>query len=247
MEELLPNDLDMLVSPFLGSGRVEYFVARQRPHVQVLGADSFKHVVNFHQCKGSEKLLKKLQEFIGFVVTKEEHARMMKAVDTAEKYTAAAYMFMLMHYSFHGKFGSYAGSRPPITEKTLKELGNSLSNLTVEENDVFTMLSKLRKDLRTVVYLDPPYICLHDAPCKRYYALQRQGDNREFHVKLRDMLLELNVPFIMSLNDTPFARELYQSCHIRNLPKTYRRGKDTVHSTELLIVSWEEPTSKRSA
>ena len=49
LDELIPSDISVLVSPFLGSGKAEYYLLKQRPNLTLIGSDSFDSLVNFHQ------------------------------------------------------------------------------------------------------------------------------------------------------------------------------------------------------
>ena len=48
--DLLLGDVSVLHSPFFGSGKLEYYLARRRPGLEVRGADTFEPVVNLHRC-----------------------------------------------------------------------------------------------------------------------------------------------------------------------------------------------------
>ena len=46
----LLGDISVLHSPFFGSGKLEYYLARRRPGLEVRGVDSFEPVANLHRC-----------------------------------------------------------------------------------------------------------------------------------------------------------------------------------------------------
>ena len=46
----LLGDVSVLHSPFCGSGKLESYLARRRPGLEVRGADTFEPVVNLHRC-----------------------------------------------------------------------------------------------------------------------------------------------------------------------------------------------------
>ena len=46
----LLGDVTVLHSPFFGSGKLEYYLAAQRPVLAVRGVDAFEPVANLHRC-----------------------------------------------------------------------------------------------------------------------------------------------------------------------------------------------------
>ena len=46
----LLGDVAVLHSPFFGSGKLEYYLATQRPALEVRGVDAFEPVANLHRC-----------------------------------------------------------------------------------------------------------------------------------------------------------------------------------------------------
>ena len=49
MDRLL-GDVAVLHSPFFGSGKLEHYLAAQRPGLEVRGVDAFEPVANLHRC-----------------------------------------------------------------------------------------------------------------------------------------------------------------------------------------------------
>lgn len=244
VECLLPEDLEVLVSPFFGSGRVEYYVATQRPSVKVLGSDSFSPVANFHNAfqKDPAAVLSCLKRFVGKEVNRKKYDRLIQKIEDKknDKFQVAAFFFVIMRNSYHGKFGSYYVNTPPLTERTLHKLHKHIApNIRVKQANALSILSNLPAALDNpsmVLYLDPPYLRLHEAPNEIYYARKAQGDNQQFHEHLATILLLSKVPFIMSLNDTPDVRRMYRSCKIVIIQRTYRTTQCSKRGSELLIL-----------
>jgi DNA adenine methylase len=252
VECLLPPDLDVLVSPFFGSGRVEYYVAMQRPDVKVLGSDSFAPLTNFHKCvqEDSELVAADLKRFMGKPLSRKQYDGLLERVeDNDDQYQRAAAFFVIMHNSYHGKFGSYFVNTPPFTDRALLKIHkHSLPNVKVKKADVFAVFAGLAARLhgqRVVLYLDPPYLRLHDDPSEFYYAKKAQGDNFDFHVRLAKAVRQSKVPFIMSLNDTAEVRKLYDREKVVTLSRTYRTTRKDKKGSELLIFGPRSYWSKR--
>jgi len=221
VEAMLPENLEMLVSPFFGSGQIEYHVARRRPHVTVQGSDIFKPVVDFHRLLPVQSLL----AFAGQHLEKEAVKQMVLDIAATDDLTSAVSAFVILHYSFNGKFGTYVRKKP-ISVKTVNQISKlRLPNVTVAQRDCFEVLSSLPKDRRICVYLDPPYVIeyQHD----RYYRGLKQGDIWAFQKQLASAIKDANVPFILSINDSPEIRELYAGYSIQQLrnPKTRSKTK----------------------
>lgn len=242
IECILPANLEVLVSPFFGSGRIEYFVASQRPHVEVYGSDNFDYLANFHECIQDDPafVVSKLKNFVGKKLSRDHYNELIQKLSSIKnKYLKAAIFFVIMHNSYHGKFGSYYVNTPPFTERALaKFFKNNLPNIHIKHSDATKVLSRIAirfKGRFAVLYLDPPYLTLHENPREVYYAKQAQGDNYDFHISLAKSLKTSGVPFIMSLNDTPRVRELYDKELIIAFPRTYRTNQKNKIGSELLI------------
>ena len=60
---------------------------------------------------------------------------------------------------------------------------------------------------RQWIYADPPYI--FPGRSMNYYGTRGEGHDLVFHTELRDALFASGLPFVLSINDVPEARELY--------------------------------------
>lgn len=58
----------------------------------------------------------------------------------------------------------------------------------------------------TVFYLDPPYYGTEDF----YQNIGKEGFGKKDHIRLRDTLLDIDGRFLLSYNEHPFVRELYE-------------------------------------
>ena len=102
------------------------------------------------------------------------------------------------------------------------------------ENKDFGLLIKQQDKPGTLFYLDPPY---YDAE-----GCYEVVFTREDHVRLRDVLREIDGHFLLSYNDCPEVRELYKDFYIysfdrlSNLAQRYEGG--AVYG-ELLIANYD--------
>ena len=226
VEAMVPADTETLIAPFFGSGKVEYHIARCRPQIQVQGSDSFGPIVNFHKHIPIEGL----RAFVGVQMEKDAVKRMAKDIFQADEYTSAVWAFVALYNSYLGKFGTFA-RRGALTDREVNQLKQlELPNVQVRQEDCFRALSNLPTNRKICLYLDPPYITPHKH-CK-YYRGERQTDLLEFHQRLAQVVRELGVPFVLSVNDSPEIRTMYQGFSIEALKNPRSNSKVKV---ELLI------------
>ena len=222
LEELVPDDTKILVSPFLGSGKAELHLAKRRSELIVLGSDLFEPVVNFHQRLQDGSLQESLQKWVGISIDKDEYHEML------ENTHDAAIFFMVMRNSFHGKFGSYhqAGK---LTKTTLSMLAKlRLQNFIVKQRDALDAIRNAPNG--AVIFVDPPYF-----QTRKYYAMTKQGDI-EFQKKLADALKERGLPFVLCTNDSPEVLDFYEGCKIEAHRRACRTSKEhTKHYDEIVV------------
>ena len=232
MEAMVPADTEVLIAPFFGSGNVEYHIARCRPQIEVQGSDLFGPVVNFHKHIPVEGL----RAFVGVHMEKDTLKRMAKDISQADEYTSAVWVFVLLYYSYFGKFETFT-RREALTDRKVNQLKQmELPNVQVRQEDCFRVLSNLPTNRKICLFLDPPYITPHKH-CK-YYRGERHTDLLEFHQRLAKVIREIGVPFVLTINDSPEIRALYEGYSIEalNNPKSNSKVK-----VELLIHNLTPP------
>ena len=112
--------------------------------------------------------------------------------------------YVLLRNSFSGKWGSFAQQRP-LALSSVRRL-QPPCNVTVRRQDALAYLRALPCLAHQCIYADPPYI--FPGRSMNYYGA-RGGHDLVFHMELRDALFASGLPFIVSVNDVPEARELY--------------------------------------
>jgi site-specific DNA-adenine methylase len=223
LDELLTKDTKILVAPFLGSGKAELYLAKQRPELTVLGSDIFQPLVNFHQRLQDGSLATSLQKWVGSSLDKEEyHERLAEIED-------AATFFMVMRHNFHGKFGSYSKA-VDLTKRTTETLARmQMPNFIVERRDALDAIRNAPPG--SIIFADPPYLFRRRG---KYYA-QSRGDI-EFQKALAEALKERGLPFVLCTNDEPEVLKLYKGCTIQAYPRTCRTSKiHTKHYDEIVV------------
>ena len=112
--------------------------------------------------------------------------------------------YVLLRNSFSGKWGSFAQQRP-LALSSVRRL-QPPCNVTVRRQDALAYLRALPCLAHQCIYADPPYI--FPGRSMNYYGT-RGGHDLVFHTELRDALFASGLPFVVSVNDVPEARELY--------------------------------------
>ena len=162
---------------------------------------------------------------------KEIRTRITKDYDVRR----AAMFMKLLRYSYSSSCKSYASQPFDIRRLfgLITELKNRMANVVVENQDFETLINHYdRPD--SFFYADPPYFSTEDM-----YAV---GFNLEDHVRLRDTLKNIKGKFLLSYNDCPEIRELYNGFPLFDFSRThsmaqrYEAGKEF---KELLIGNYD--------
>lgn len=147
----------------------------------------------------------------------------------------AAMFLKLLRYSYSSSCKSYA-SQPFDIRKLfglIQELENRMANVIVENQDFETLIRHYdRPD--SFFYADPPYYSTE--------SMYEVGFGWDDHVRLRDTLKQIKGKFLLSYNDCPEIRELYEGFSIFDFSRThsmaqrYEAGKEF---KELLIGNYD--------
>ena len=147
----------------------------------------------------------------------------------------AAMFLKLLRYSYSSSCKSFA-SQPFDIRKLfglIKELEDRMANVVVENQDFETLIKHYdRPD--SFFYADPPYFSTED--------MYEVGFGWDDHVRLRDTLKNIQGKFLLSYNDCPEIRELYEGFSMFDFSRThsmaqrYEAGKEF---KELLIANYD--------
>ena len=192
------GDVAVLHSPFFGSGKLEYYLAARRPGLEVRGVDAFEQDPVF---------LRSLLRLVGRRVGRRFYfGHLLPGAQRGRGGRRAACAYVLLRNSFSGKWGSFAQQRP-LALSSVRRL-QPPCNVTVRHQDALAYLRALPCLAHQCIYADPPYI--FPGRSMNYYGT-RGGHDLVFHTKLRDALFASGLPFVLSVNDVPEARELYSA------------------------------------
>ena len=126
----------------------------------------------------------------------------------------AAMFLKLLRYSYSSSGKSFA-SQPFDIRKLfglIRELEDRMANVIIENQDFETLIRHYdRTD--AFFYADPPYFSTED--------MYDVGFGWEDHVRLRDTLKSIKGKFLLSYNDCPEIRELYQGFSMFDFTRTH--------------------------
>lgn len=161
----------------------------------------------------------------------------------------ASYFYQTIRYSYASGLKSY-GSQPhdiwtnfPLIEQAHRRL----RKVVVENKDCVKLIKQYDRPV-SFFYCDPPYY-----ETESYYDnIGEDGFGEKDHIRLRDALLSIEGKFLLSYNDCPFVRELYDApgiymettTRINNIKQRYDGG---CQYEELLIANYDLHEREREA
>lgn len=147
-----------------------------------------------------------------------------------------AAMFLKLLRNSYSSSGKSFASQPFDIRKLfglIQELESRMANVVVENQDFETLIRHYdRPD--AFFYLDPPYYSTED--------MYEAGFGNEDHIRLRDILGNIKGRFLLSYNDCPEIRGLYEGfslfdfSRIHSMAQRYEAGKEF---KELLIANYD--------
>lgn len=173
------------------------------------------------------------QQYFPLLEAQELQELMVNQSAARDVHRAAAF-YKVIRYSYAGG-GSSFGGKPTDIRNALNLIwlcSRRLSKVVIENQSYETIIPRYDKE-ETLLYLDPPY---YEAEC---YEV---GFGLEDHRKLQQLLRNCKCYVMLSYNDHPFIRELYQGFWIysvkrlNNLAQRYDAGSEYA---ELIITNYD--------
>lgn len=187
--------------------------------------------------KNIQRELRCLEDRNCFTEAQAEELRpiILERLELYDVQRAAAY-YNRIRGSFSGTITSF-GVKAYDVERFLyliPEASRRLRNVVIENKDALQLIQE-RDRLGTLIYADPPYY-----NAERLYRVTRQHDQRRFHIQLCQILSDCESFVVVSYNDCPFIRKLYQAFYIlafkRNNPLAQKKGAEY---GELVITNYD--------
>lgn len=221
------------VEVFGGAGWV-LFVKDRHASNEVYN-DINSNLTNLFKCVKyhAEELQKELNFTINSRELFEEYISQINSKGLTDIQRAARY-FYIIKLSYGSKGGSFGAIKKDVEKMKLylKEIQQRLTNVVIE-NKCFEDIIVKYDSQGTLFYLDPPY---HST--EYFYDTEF---NEDTHIKLRDILQNIQGKFVLSYNDDDFIRKLYKEFNIieveRNHNLTSRYNKNRRYK-ELIIKNY---------
>lgn len=226
---LLPANLKILCSPFIGGGSVELACASKG--ITVHGYDAFEPLVNFWQVALAHpsRLANTVEKF--HPLSKEEFYKLQIEYDSISgKIERAAILYALNRSSFSGTTlcGGMSPNHPRFTPSSIHRLRRfRAKNLSVACADFSKSIPKHQNHF---LYLDPPY-----ANGEKLYGQKGDMHDGFSHETLAD-LIRSHDRWILSYNDCELIRDLYSGYEFISPKWTYGMNSSKL-SNEVIIVS----------
>jgi DNA adenine methylase len=223
--ELLPDNLERIVSPFFGGGSFEIACAKELG-LDVRGFDIFELLVNYwrHQFASPQKLYKFLKNYPptreGFAEIKTRIKAHWTGEKTIKNKAELAALFYFNHNTSYGPHFLGWPSSVYLREDRYNAMLEKMRacrprNITVECDGFENAFAKYPDDF---FYCDPPYYLDGDSKTfiglypHRNFPIYHKGFNHEL---LRDLLLNHKGGFVLSYNDCRVIREWYKGILFR--------------------------------
>lgn len=172
-----------------------------------------------------------------FEIARDALARDSSASDVQK----AAWFYQLIRYSYASGLTSY-GSQPhdmwsnfPLIEQAHRRL----AKVVIENKDFEKLIRQYDRPV-SFFYLDPPYF-----ETEGYYKnVGEDGFTEKDHIRLRDVLMNIEGKFLLSYNDCAYIRDLYDApgiqikafTRINNIKQRYDNG---AQFAEIIIANYD--------
>ena len=127
----------------------------------------------------------------------------------------AAWFYQIIRQSYASALTSFASQPHDLWSDfpLIRQAHRRLANVVVEHQDFGPLIRHYDRP-ETFFYCDPPY----HATEGYYQNIGEEGFTERDHIRLRDTLCSIEGKFLLSYNDDPFIRNLYDAPGIRIQP-----------------------------
>lgn len=205
------------------------------------------NLVNLYRCVREEKedLLDELEFMLNSRLDFEYMKYILHSQAVLPDIRRAAYYYALIRYSYASGVDSF-GSQPHSMWKNfplIRAAARRLQNVVIENKDCLKLINQYDRP-ESFFYCDPPYY-----ETESYY--EGGGFGRDDHARLADCLCSINGKFLLSYNDCPEIRTIYDrpgifiegTTRLSNIAQRYDAG---CQYPELLISNYDTTERARS-
>lgn len=215
----MPADIDSFIDVFGGAGWVLFYRERWAPLEVYNDLDgrlvNLFRIVKYHPDALREELRYMLH-------SREIFKQVLASVPLTDVQAAARFCY-LINRSFGGKGTQYgrnlknspAGKNPTTILELIDALSQRLDRVRIEHLDFAAALADYdRPD--AFFYCDPPYYGSGDTNQQAYASLDGEAFD---HQRLRDALGRVQGRWLLSYDDHPEVRRLYEGYHVLELDR----------------------------
>ena len=240
-----PTDYKRYIEVFGGGGWVLFHKAPGNDF-EVYN-DRNPNLANLYRCVRDhpDELISELTYALNSRTDFDYIRKVMKTPTGIPDVKRAAYFYQLIRYSYASGLDSYA-SQPHSMWNNFPLITNACARLqkVVIENKDFEKLIDQYDRPESLFYCDPPYFETED-----YY--EDVGFTKADHIRLADRLSSIEGKYLLSYNDCPEIRELYESrgariesiSRLSNIAQRYEAGKQY---DELIISNYDTQENRDS-
>ncbi len=247
------------IEPFIGGGALAFDLAHKNTTI----ADLNPELTNLYQIVKDkpEVLISRLKEHQEKHC--EDHYYEVRALDRWPDFkyivpaTRAARTVYLNKTCFNGLYRvnskgyfnspigrSSSGKAPDIVqEEAIRELHDFLSNVDIETGDYRKVVNDWKTMTGDFIYLDPPFDPGEEISTAGFVSYQKEGWTRRDLETLKsecDYWSRLGAKIVVSNNDTPFVRELFNDWEIHEIDvrRSINRNGNGRKGKEVIITNF---------
>lgn len=245
---LIPSTTQHVIAPFLGGGSFELYLTGQG--ITVEASDLFPQLVTFWQVMQStpDALADRLDALLGTVdktmFATMQHALRTKSVSESaeDALDVATWFYAVNRCSFSGATLSGGFSRSAsvdrFTQSSVDRVRNFHNHLLTVDHRPYQEALQHDADL---YFLDPPYL-LGGSRDSLYGDRGSMHDSFD-HVAFRDLVKDLRQPALITYNNDPTIRELWEDAQWTVHETSWSYGMNaSKQSSEVIILNYPIPT-----
>lgn len=228
-----------IISPFFGGGSFEFYLQSRHPQLRIIANDKFVPLYHFWKEATADgaRLSTRIEAVRERGVSKEEFGCLRREImgKSDDSLAQAIDFFVINRCSFSGATlsGGYSTSaaRDRFTLSSVERIRRlDLGAFEIHNEDFETFLER-HYTTSGLLFLDPPYYLANST------LYGKNGDMHEGfdHARLATWLCRSDRHWVMTYNDCPYIRGLYQNCEIIEASWSYGMNKSK-ESSEIIIV-----------
>lgn len=243
LRSLLPARMERYVEPCVGGGALLFTID---PSLERTLSDANEYLINAYRMVQSDVagVIEYLEQLQAPTSAAAYRALARRAVASSVGVEQAALCIATVKTTFGAKWEVDAAGRHRGTwshrevalcdAATLRRAATQLRGVRIECGDVVAVLDRFETRPGDVVYVDPPYL---PDPAGTFTSYTEAGFTVADHCRLAEMLervIATGAYVMLSINDTPLARELYAFLDMRTA--TVQRRLRTTNRADIDMV-----------